>query len=142
MKIIIADDNEECRLQPMSQALVAIVPHAEIIWAKTVDEAIETLTTQTGVVLASLDHDYSDDPFIEGRRVRPTKTGLDVAEALSKLHPQFPVLIHTSNTSAGGTMKEILTSAGWQTTHILHSTGTSEDWLRDVWVTAARDYLI
>lgn len=72
MKIIICDDDETARALPMSNALKDALPEVEVVWCFDVPTSIEKLTTTADVVLASIDHDYCDDPYINGIRVRPT----------------------------------------------------------------------
>lgn len=131
MIIVIADDDYEERFSKMAQVLQGLVD-AEVVWTKSVSATVDKLTTGKNIIMASLDHDFG-----EGRR----STGLDVVEALAKIEPYFPILVHTSSESPGKFMVDQLRLKGWTAQYVGRNGETPEEWLRGVWLNVVRAYL-
>ncbi len=129
MRIILADDDEECRLRPMTEAVRETFTGVEVIWARTVEETIDTVMNTPGLSLASIDHDFG-----QGRRT----TGVDVAFTLSQWKPRCPLLIQTASPSPGNLMEQVLVGAGWNAKFVARDGVPHDRWLQDVWLPAAQ----
>jgi hypothetical protein len=130
-EILLVDDDDECRLSPMSSLLAQKYPMLEVVSARTVTEALR-LIQKRGHLLraASLDHDLSDHPFDRsGHRLRPTLTGHDITAFLATLTPAFPVLVHTSSSVDGRLMAERLKASGWTAKYVSREGETPQEWL-------------
>ncbi len=127
MTILILEDDEE-RGSDLKTASEAI--GLKVIMTADVNQAIK-IVTENKIQLASLDHDLG----------HPKLSGTDVALALTKIPASFPVMVHSSNYSAGRGMVEIMTNAGWDARFCGRNGGeTQEAWLV-TWVSAIRDAL-
>jgi DNA-binding NtrC family response regulator len=77
--------------------------------------------------LISLDHDLepSDDD-------REPGTGRDVADALAKLDPICPVIVHSTNHPAAVGMEFVLTDRGWRVERIMPYDDLA--WVAEAWL--------
>lgn len=92
------------------------------------------------VVMISLDHDLELIPGAEGDWIDPG-TGLDVARWLSEQsRPLCPVIVHTTNSSAGRTMVELLEKSHW----VSHRVVPHDDlaWIDTDWFRIARNAIV
>ena len=102
--------------------------------AKTAYDFIANLNYADGTDLIALDHDL----FPETDDSPDPGDGRDVAEALAKMPPFCPVLIHSTNAPAADSMMFTLRDAGWTADRIAP---IGNDWIEAYWYPTVCDIL-
>ncbi|MBX3443483.1 MAG: hypothetical protein KF774_13840 [Planctomyces sp.] len=139
MRIVVLEDDRD-RQGEFSSALSAKFPAFELCFAETAGDAIRLLDEAFDrIALADLDHDLNLLMTSAGNALDPG-CGQDVVDYLLRHAPGFPVLIHTTNDSAGARMQAELTDAEWTTRRVVPY-GDLE-WVAEVWAPAARDLIV
>lgn len=136
--IVVLDDDNSNRLGPMGRAVEAALPDVTFLSCSTVAEAIELVETRgSEIVVLSLDYDLADDgAFQDGRRIRPTCSGMDVVRHLQTRKPEFEVIVHSASREAT-LMREELIAAGYTTVLATPAVHQGTD-IPDTWLTAVQ----
>jgi hypothetical protein len=134
-KILLLEDIEE-RITAF-RAAVAKLPGVEMtVWRRAgsmIRDLPDHLPTASVI---SLDHDLLPP---KGVRDSPG-TGLEVCEALAKLKPGCPVLLHTANHIKVWPMMNELTFSKWDV-HRTPPVRMDESWIETVWLPRIRKLL-
>jgi CheY-like chemotaxis protein len=140
MQIIVLEDNEDRRMV-MRDCLEDRFPQYKPQFFGSATEMLAFLrrVVHTEFMLIVLDHDLEMLPGDDGGLVDPG-TGRDVADYLATQTPVCPIVIHTTNESAGVAMQSLLEDAGWSVTRVVPYGGT--DWIRQTWFRAVRDAIV
>jgi len=141
--VVILEDNP-ARTALMRPVLSEILPQFEHLIFANAPEMIEWLRDGlVHVVFMSLDHDLDsvvpvhEQPFDPG-------CGLDVVDYLLKQSPVAPVIVHTSNDSAGSSMLFRLRDAGWFASRVYPRNGMgwiTTDWASDIRAMVKRGWI-
>ena len=128
MKILILEDNEE-RIAAF-QVACAVLSTETKIWRNAHRMVKEVGQHLASADVISLDHDLNDDGGEDAG------CGMDIARALVRFKPTCPIVLHTSNTSAGWSMHNELTAAGWEVSRVppitMGTTWITKEWLPTV----------
>lgn len=137
-RILILEDDAE-RRRVMGECLLDRFPQYEVRFFVDAPSMVAWLQADAGpeLVLISLDHDLEPSP--EHKGVDPG-TGRDVADCLAGLRPGCPIVVHTTNTTAGDGMQSVLDEAGWTTIRIVPY--DAERWIGETWFRAARNAIV
>jgi hypothetical protein len=140
MQIIVLEDNEE-RRAAMLDCLRDRFPQYKPKFFISATEMLGFLkrVEHTELLLIALDHDLDMLPGDDGGLVDPG-TGRDVADYLATQTPVCPIVIHTTNESAGIAMQALLEDAGWSVTRVMPYGGTA--WIGQTWFRAVRDAIV
>lgn len=136
MKMLIAvlEDNAD-RIEVMKSWLEDRYYMYEHYFSDTPSEFIQTLQVNTDrILIASLDHDLFERVGGENGF-----TGMMVVDYLKDVVPQFPVIIHSSNSHAAETMIDKLRSSHWQVARVIPFDDTS--WIGDEWYPTLRRFI-
>jgi hypothetical protein len=126
----ILEDNSD-RIAEMRACAQEALPNLRPVFFVNAHEMIAWLELNLPqIALISLDHDLPV-MSVEGRLV-DCGDGRLVANALGKVAPTCPVIIHSSNDHCATTMFHTLRDAGWPTTEIVPFDGHA--WVRAVWM--------
>lgn len=140
MRIIILEDNADRRTE-MAACLRDLVPQYAVEFF--VDAARMQVRLSEGsladVILIVLDHDLELIPTADGALFDPG-CGRDISSWLTHQEPICPVLIHTTNSSAGQAMQDELREAGWTVGRVIPYGDT--EWIWQTWRKAARDLIV
>lgn len=140
MRIVILEDNID-RQQSMLAALADRLPSCKVELHSNVAAFLESL--QRGglfdVELISLDHDLEILVAPDGQR-RDPGTGIEAVDWLSKQPALAPVVVHTTNTSAGDRMVEMLLRCGWNCDRVTPYGGM--DWIEETWLPLVRKNIV
>jgi CheY-like chemotaxis protein len=124
--IVILEDNSD-RAQAMKDWLEERFYMYEQFISDDPDTVIQQIRSRINdVVAVSLDHDLHERPDFSTEL-----TGMMVAEFLATQTPQFPVLLHTTNTRDGDRMQQLLTESKWTVERVIPFDGVtwiSRDW--------------
>jgi CheY-like chemotaxis protein len=136
MQIIILEDNDE-RRQHIRSCLADHFPQYDLRFFVSATEMLDDLRRidLNDVVLIALDHDLELLPTDDGRMVDPGD-GRDVANSLAGRTPTCPVIIHTTNTPAGDSMRAVLRESGWKTLRVVPY--GCHEWISQTWFRAVR----
>ena len=131
MKIVILEDNED-RVAVMKDCLSDKLSSYEAHFFDESSTMVAFLETCLADVIAvSLDHDLEMKEDEMGRAF-DAGTGRAVAEFLAGKVPAFPIVIHTTNSSAGLAMEMLLQESKWKTYRVIpfdDTTWIGSDWL-------------
>jgi DNA-binding NarL/FixJ family response regulator len=134
-KIVILEDNEG-RTAAMRRCLRDHFPQLEARFFAEPVEMIDYLQSHLSETVAiCLDHDLELIPGPDGKLIDPG-TGRDVADYLARQTPACPVVIHTTNSTAGTGMEVVLREARWQTRRV--SPFGDLEWIPAQWLRAVR----
>ena len=124
--IVVLEDNTD-RVHAMKKRLEDRLSMYEHFITDDPHELIGKLRERMDDVLAlSLDHDLHERPDAS-----TVLTGMMVADFLATQQPRFPIILHTSNTRDGETMKSRLVVKGWKVTWVTPFLDTA--WVGDDW---------
>lgn len=140
MRILILEDNAERQME-MALVLRDRFPQYLVEFCSSAPEFVGRMraTGLDDVALIGLDHDLE---MIEGddRRLIDPGSGMDVARELAAISPGPPVVIHTTNRTAGDGMEDTLRAAGWKVDRIVPYGNL--DWVREIWSRCARNAIV
>lgn len=91
------------------------------------------------ILVIALDNDLELKQGEFGRMIDPG-AGVDVAVFLASRPPVCPVVIHTTNTDAAKTMKEMLDASGWRSRRVIPFDDMA--WIESDWFFAIRRSLV
>lgn len=140
MRLVILEDNAD-RRQAMEVAISDRFGEIDVEFFVAVPPLIERLET-TGlydVALISLDHDLDMLTNPDGT-IQDPGTGVDAANWLARQPAVAPVIVHTTNTSAGDQMVDRLLQAGWSCGRVTPYSG--EDWIHEQWISLVRKLIV
>jgi len=140
MRIVILEDNLD-RQAAMSVVLNDLFPAAVIEYFAVAKQMIQWLDV-TGiydVALISLDNDLEMLEGEDGLLV-DAGDGVDVAKWLVTMPPVVPVVIHTTNTTAGDRIEELLRSHGWLHARVVPY--AAEVWVQETWRSTVRRLIV
>jgi len=131
MTIAVLEDNDE-RIGAMQRYLADKFPFFDVRFFRTAYAAIEWIPEHSSqIICLSLDHD------LEAPAGEPDPgSGRDVAEFVARLQPQFPIVIHSTNTHAAIAMEALLQERGWTVSRVLPYGDLA--WLAEIWLPAIR----
>ena len=110
--IAILEDNAD-RVSAMSHVAHALLPDFDIYQTDDANTMVDWLKEHLlEVAVISLDHDLPIERDADGKLV-DHGDGMAVANYLAGQLPVFPVIVHTSNSSAGDQMVRVLRKADW-----------------------------
>ncbi len=135
MRIVILEDNED-RQVTMKTVLEDRFPAFRIEFFVASSPMIDHLT-KTGlydVALISLDNDLEMIEDNSGQLADPGD-GVDVVNWLCTQPAVVPVIVHTTNMSAGNRMMELLSEHGWVRERIVPYDG-------EIWISATRNLIV
>lgn len=147
MRILILEDNAE-RRTAMLEHISDSLPMFGVSFFETSDSIISHLKCAewNEIALISLDNDL--DPVVINGRTVDAGDGVAVARCLvqpasgitesSAKRP--PVVIHTTNESAGGQMMQLFMDAKWQVNRV--TPYDSESWVGEVWIQQVRSMIV
>lgn len=140
MRIVILEDNLD-RQAAMSDVLVDLFPTATIEYFAVAREMIERLdsTVIYDISLISLDNDLEMIEDDDGLLI-DAGDGIEVAKWLITRPPVVPVLVHTTNTTAGDQIDELLGANGWSHARVVPY--DAEAWIQEVWRSAVRTLVV
>ncbi|MHC4479062.1 MAG: cyclic-phosphate processing receiver domain-containing protein [Planctomycetota bacterium] len=128
-QIIILEDTRE-RAEAMRKCVARRFPQVQCIIFDSAPDVISWLKTSLrSVSIMSLDHDL-EVAWPKDIRASDPGTGRDVVDFLLSYEPTCPIIIHTSNATAGDAMQYELEAAGWITCRILPF---GESWIENEW---------
>lgn len=134
-KILLLEDMED-RITAF-RAAVGKLPGVEMIVWRDAGSMIRALPEELPAAsIISLDHDLLPE---KGTRTLPG-TGLQVCEALAKLKPCCPVLLHTANHIQVWPMMNELAFSKWDI-HRTPPVRMDESWIETVWLPRIRKLL-
>ena len=137
-KIAILEDDSP-RIEEMRQCLSTCLPQCEVVFFDNAPDMIAWLRDHLHeITLICLDHDLGPNRCRDGDVFDPG-TGRDVANYLATRRPQFPVLIHTTNTLAAPGMELVLDDSGWPHSRIVPYNDC--EWIQSAWIIAVKGYL-
>ncbi len=90
-------------------------------------------------LVISLDNDLELKPGAHGRMIDPG-SGMEVAEYLSGKATVCPVIIHTTNTQAAETIRNVLHAADWRTQRVIPFDDMK--WIESEWFFAMRRAIV
>jgi CheY-like chemotaxis protein len=135
MKIVILEDNKD-RQSVMRACLADRFYTFDAHFFDDAGETIRFLEAHLAETLViSLDHDLELKPGPNGRAIDPG-TGRAVAAFLATRTPTCPVIVATTNSSAGDAMEELLRGAGWKTRRVVPF--DDMHWIETDWFFAVR----
>jgi hypothetical protein len=139
MKIVILEDNTE-RRNAMRRFLAGRLSQDELCFFEDAPATIQYLAANLDdTLIIALDHDLELLPDKQAGLTDPG-TGRDVADFLARRPPACPVVIHTTNSTAGTGMELVLQEANWET-HRVYPYGDLE-WIAESWFPAVRRAII
>jgi putative addiction module component (TIGR02574 family) len=137
-EILILEDNAE-RGMAMLERMQDRFPQFVTRIARTSGSMIQLLERAGDRVHGiALDHDLED--VCTGESRFDAGDGRRVADYLAKRWPLCPVIVHTTNLSAGDGMERVLSDAGWEVTRI--TPYGHLDWIHEMWFAAMRAALL
>lgn len=142
-KVLLLDDDEHGRLEPMLNLMAAGVPDYEVTAVSRADEAITTLR-MNGQQFAAVSLDYDLRAAYRGVTKRAmVGTGTDVTRWLcSSAHAcRASVVVHTS-AREGELMSQMLMDAGFFVKFAKHGQVDEQAWFAEIWITAMVQALI
>jgi hypothetical protein len=132
---LILEDNKE-RLATFRNQLINLKVEMEPVFFESADDTIRWLREhQVEVTLISLDHDLPISRDREGN-LHDCGTGQMVCDFLATTIPTCPVIVHTSNATAGTAMLSILRDAGWPVMRVYPDNGLA--WIANDWAIAVQ----
>ena len=135
LKIAILEDNAD-RTVAMRAALADKLYMYEPHFLPTAPLMLAWLDQHVDETIAiSLDHDLELPPHAIDRT--DPGDGRAVADSLASRVPSCPVVIHTTNVSAGDGMETVLIEAGWQTYRVTPCDDLR--WIREAWLPLVRE---
>ncbi len=139
MKIIILEDNAE-RRAAMRACLADRFYTFKTHFFDDSREMIRFLESQLDdAILISLDNDLELKHGPNGLSTDPG-SGCEVAEFLATRKSVCPVIVHTTNSSAGDAMMRMLHRAKWKTTRVLPF--DDMEWIKSNWFFAVRRAIV
>ena len=141
MRALILEDNRDRRVAMIGR-LVERFPFLHVAFFDASPEMIGFMESDPlqDVVMISLDHDLEMISGSNGDWIDPG-TGLEVAKWLSKRpNPICPVVVHTTNSSAGDKMIRVLEKSHWNA----HRVVPHDDlrWIDGDWFSVARNAIV
>jgi hypothetical protein len=140
VRILILEDNED-RCIAMADRLgdrFGMYAVEFFITAGAMNDRIEAAPLDD-VALICLDHDLERPPGADNTPVDPG-TGVDVAKQLARHAPVCPVVLHTTNTHGGDTMRDALEAAGWMVLRVVPDGDLA--WIDEKWFPAVRNAIV
>lgn len=130
--IAILEDDPE-RVAAMRAALARNLPAYKVVVHGSAPRMISWLRDHLDeTCLISLDNDLLDPAALE----RDVGKGRDVAEALARVTPGCPVILHTSNGTAARAMAEALGEVGWPLARVVPHDDVA--WVEENWAPMVR----
>ena len=130
MLIAILDDDTGQRAE-MERALLQLLPQISVELFDNAPDMIAWFARHIEKVsLASLEHDLGPSRFRDGLLFDPG-TGRDVTDFLVEMDRSFPVIVHTTNGSAGKRMLAVFEHADWRCDRITPKDGL--EWIGSKW---------
>ena len=113
MRALILEDNAD-RRHAMSNAMAVSLPQLKIDFSLTAREMIQRIQTavKSEIVIISLDNDLDMIRSVDGQLI-DAGDGIEVMGYLATLKPFAPVVVHTTNTTAGNQIVEQLRLNDW-----------------------------
>jgi len=113
MRALILEDNED-RRHAMSNAMAASLPLLKVDFSLTAREMIQRIQTavKSEIAIISLDNDLDMIRSPDGQLIDAVD-GIEVMRHLATLQPFAPVVVHTTNMTAGDQIVELLRSHDW-----------------------------
>ena len=141
MRILILEDNAE-RQTEMALVLRDRFPQYPIEFFSSAPSFLQRMRegALADVALIGLDHDLE---MIEGESdgdLIDPGSGMDIAHAIAAVSPGPPIVIHTTNRTAGDGMEEILRTAGWRVDRVVPYGNV--DWVGEIWGRRVRDAIV
>jgi CheY-like chemotaxis protein len=139
MRVVILDDDAD-RREMFRDTLASRFPHFELQFAETAGDAIRLIDEAADrLALAALDHDLDVLKTSSGTNI-DAGSGLDVVDYLLRKPPAFPVLIHTTNQTAGDQMESRLRDGSWNVARVVPF--GDWEWIAAAWFPAARKLIV
>lgn len=141
MRALILEDNRDRRVAMIGR-LADRFPFLRVVFFDESKKMIDFMESNElrDVVMISLDHDLEMLPGLERDWIDPG-TGLDVARWQSKqTKPLCPVVVHTTNSHAGGKMTRLLEKSHW-VAHRVIPHGDLE-WIDTDWFRVVRNAIV
>jgi ADP-ribosylglycohydrolase len=134
MKTILILEDSEDRIIGFERAVAALGDGFELkIWRDAPSMITECEQHFSSAALISLDYHLKRRPGMAD-----PGTGLDMTQFLADFLPSCPVLIHTSNSDRGWSMRNELRFAGWTADRVEPSVS---DWIERRWLRRVRELL-
>jgi hypothetical protein len=110
--IAILEDDER-RTEAMREELARVLPQVRVVFFNNAPDMIAWLKDNLcSVRLLSLDHDLGPNRQRDAQVFDPG-IGRDIVDSLVSQKPSYPVIIHSSNSTAAFGMQFALETAGW-----------------------------
>lgn len=139
MQILILEDNED-RRAIMQDCLHDRFHQYESVFFDDANTMRDYLKANLpSALVISLDHDLELKSVQNGDLI-DTGTGREVADFLASQPPSCPVIIATTNSTAGESMEFLLRDARWET-HRVYPWGGLE-WISNQWFPAIRKAIV
>ena len=141
MRALILEDNRDRRVAMIGR-LAERFPFLHVTFFDAAEPMIRFMKSDPiqDVVLISLDHDLEMLPGSNGDWVDPG-TGLDVARWLAERpKPLCPVVVHTTNASAGDKMMRLLKKSRWVSQRVIPHDGLH--WIDSEWFPIIRNAIV